>query len=826
MTSESPTPRRSILVAAVAALILLVLQVPTSGALDEPARDSAPSGGAYPHVSEDAAWTWFGGPRAVTYEGRHRRTYTGWISSRGEVRVASIDDDGVVAETLWTGQDPDDHSNPSILVLPDGRLMVFCSPHRWRRTTGRRERADGGILYRVSVRPEDVSEWEPSRMIEDNVSGGFGWTYPKPFRLSGEDDRIYLFWRGGNGRPVLAFSDDGVKWDLSGVFVETGGKRPYLVVASDDVDEMHVAFTRGHPDEESENGVYYLKYRDGSLYRADGTRICGLDELPVTPEECDVVYDGVSSGPGWVWDVAFDDEGAPVIVYAVFPGLDDHRYRYARWRDGTWRTTELTGAGSAFPRPGFGVERERYYSGGITLDHDDPDIVYLSRPVSEVFELERWVTGDGGDTWSAEALTSGSTVDNVRPVVPLHRSPGDPRLIWMSGIYYRYDLFGTGLRYAPGAADAGSLPLRALPPREEIVSLAAHVCDAELAAHVPRTLFKQEWCEAVFYMGVLAAHDLTGEERFLEAARDWSEGRDWQLGPRPRHADDLSPAQVYVGLWNLERGDEASQPSGGALAATDAALGSMLEPTIAAFDAMLAEPLPGRDEWSWCDALFMAPPAMARLSEATGDERYVDAMDAMWWDVVDHLYDADRHLFYRDARRKPRSVPGAAPGLAAPFWGRGNGWVMAGTTRVLDALPPDHPSRARYETLLSDMAAAVAEVQGADGLWRPDLLRSRLHPDPDTSGSSLICCAIAWGIAEGVLPAEPHAPVVAAAWEGLTRAVDESGRLGWVQPIGAAPGAVGAQDHADYGTGAFLMAAREVARLSARFPAQDPLNPR
>ncbi len=361
------------------------------------------------------------------------------------------------------------------------------------------------------------------------------------------------------------------------------------------------------------------------------------------------------------------------------------------------------------------------------------------------------------------------------------------------------------LLFDPGLASAGSAVaeqpvVRApatLPSRDEIVALAVRVCDAELAAHVPRTFFKQQWCEAVLHTGVLAAYDLTGEERFLEATRDWCETREWRLGPRPRHADDLSPAQVYLEMWDVERDSR------------------MLGSTVAAFDGILAEPLPGREEWSWCDALFMAPPAMARLSEATGDLRYVGAMEPMWWDVVDHLYDADRHLFYRDAKRKPRALPGVPPNRAASFWGRGNGWVMAGTVRVLSALPPEHPSRNRYERLLTEMAAAVADLQGGDGLWRPDLLKSREHPNPDTSASSLFCCALAWGVAEGVLPQEEYLPVIVAAWNGLTGAVDESGRLGWVQPIGAAPGVVRAQDRADYGTGAFLLAAREVARLSA-----------
>jgi len=38
------------------------------------------------------------------------------------------------------------------------------------------------------------------------------------------------------------------------------------------------------------------------------------------------------------------------------------------------------------------------------------------------------------------------------------------------------------------------------------------------------------------------------------------------------------------------------------------------------------------------------------------------------------------------------------------FWSRGNGWVLAGLARMLQFLPPDHPSRARFEKQYHDMA--------------------------------------------------------------------------------------------------------------------------
>jgi unsaturated rhamnogalacturonyl hydrolase len=93
----------------------------------------------------------------------------------------------------------------------------------------------------------------------------------------------------------------------------------------------------------------------------------------------------------------------------------------------------------------------------------------------------------------------------------------------------------------------------------------------------------------------------------------------------------------------------------------------------------------------------MAPPALARLSAATGDRRYLDFMNTLWWDTVDFLYDPQTHLFYRDADYL------SGTGREA-FWSRGNGWVLAGIVRVLDFMPEDTPDRARYLDLLQTMA--------------------------------------------------------------------------------------------------------------------------
>ena len=116
----------------------------------------------------------------------------------------------------------------------------------------------------------------------------------------------------------------------------------------------------------------------------------------------------VTKEKAWIWDVAADVEGNPVLVYARFPDDMNHLYAYARW-DGTgWINHNLINSGSWFPHTLEGeTGTEPNYSGGIVLDHEDPSVVYMSVKRDTVFEIERWKTENGGKSWSVRAVTQG-----------------------------------------------------------------------------------------------------------------------------------------------------------------------------------------------------------------------------------------------------------------------------------------------------------------------------------------------------------------------------------------------------------------------------------
>lgn len=357
----------------------------------------------------------------------------GWVDTAGNIQVGSYDHATKARRTvtLRAALQINDHANPSILVRPDGRLMVFYSKH-----------SGPQMYYRLSTRPEDIASWGLERTVGTNTAGTRGYTYPNPMQLSAEANKIYLFWRGGNWQPTFSTSTDGLSWSTARTLIQgPEGHRPYVKYVSDGEDEIHFVFTEGHPAA-YDNSLYYARYKAGAFYRADGTRIGDLSTLPLRPSQADLVYNAkLGGGKAWDHDIALDSSGHPVMVYAAFASTTDHRYRYARWTGSEWLDREIVPAGKY-----INGGQEPFYSGGISLDHEDPSVVYLSRVVGAVHEVERWTTPDKGVTWSHRAITANSTEGNYRPVSPRGLPAGaETEVIWMQGPYHTFTDYDTRL---------------------------------------------------------------------------------------------------------------------------------------------------------------------------------------------------------------------------------------------------------------------------------------------------------------------------------------------------------------------------------------------
>jgi unsaturated rhamnogalacturonyl hydrolase len=391
--------------------------------------------------------------------------------------------------------------------------------------------------------------------------------------------------------------------------------------------------------------------------------------------------------------------------------------------------------------------------------------------VSSFFQIKSWVVGLA--LFSAFGINAGS-FEMLAQVVASKRLPV---------------ISGDSLATAGPKAEHLSAELK----KRQIDKAMKLVADWQLQRLPAKA--EVDWTYAALYPGMLALSDSVGDPKYRKAMYKIGSDLDWQPGPRILHADDQAIGQTYLELYLIDHDPR------------------MLIPIRTRMDTVMSTPDdPTKPLWWWCDALFMAPPVLADLYAATGDEKYLAFMDKQWTITTQLLYDQHEHLYSRDAsfldkhEKNGRKI----------FWARGNGWVMAGIVRVLARLPKDSPLRAKYVLLLQQMASAVLAVQQADGLWKPGLLDGQDYPLTEVSGSAFITYALAYGVDHGILDRKTYSPSVRLAWGGLLTHIYADGRLGSIQPVGAAPGAFTETSSYVYGVGAFLLAGSEIYQFARR----------
>ncbi len=392
--------------------------------------------GSFKTFAADGAWCWFSDPRAIFFEGRHKRTYAGWIDSNGNVTIGYYDhnEKEIKSYVLQENYQKDDHDNPALLFRPDGRLMVFFTRHGGANPT---------LLFTMK-NAEDISEWDKQELNLNDMVYYKGFTntntYVNPVMLTEENNRIYIFWRGVDNKPNFSTSDDlGKTWSKGRIFVLPERvyemRRPYMKVESNGKNKIMFAFTDGHPNNEKENSIYYMYYKRGSFYNVMGEKIGEPGNDPVSPRKASVVYDAtITKQKAWIWDIAMDDHENPVLVYVKFPDNMNHVYCYAKWTGKKWVKSDLINSGSWFPDDE--KKREQNYSGGLVIDHENPGILYLSVKRDSKYEIEKWETKNGL-RWRVEAITKNSDKDNVRPFCIRNAVKDNPlQLLWMEDVFY------------------------------------------------------------------------------------------------------------------------------------------------------------------------------------------------------------------------------------------------------------------------------------------------------------------------------------------------------------------------------------------------------
>lgn len=362
---------------------------------------------------------------------------------------------------------------------------------------------------------------------------------------------------------------------------------------------------------------------------------------------------------------------------------------------------------------------------------------------------------------------------------------------------------GTAVLAAPAlpsvtASAAPAPPSDLLPSRAQIVGLVRRVADQWISTHPESG--DNGWARATFFSGLMAAHRLTGERRYLDYTRSWAKRHAYGIreGVTTRHADNHNAIQAYLDLYDLE-------PSANKLSAATETLSRMVASSKI-------------DDWWWDDALHMAMPPFARIGRLRNDPAYWTKL----YQLYNHtkrtrgLYVASSGLWYRDERFLPGKI--VSPNGKPVLWSRGNGWVAAGHVKTLKALPATQQNVAEYRSTLAQLVGALRPIQRSDGFWNVNLADPQHLPGPETSGTAFFTYATAYAIKTGLVTASGYQAVAARAWNGVAAtAVHPNGFLGYVQKVGDRPESsqpVNYNSTADFGVGAFLLAGSELANLA------------
>lgn len=326
--------------------------------------------------------------------------------------------------------------------------------------------------------------------------------------------------------------------------------------------------------------------------------------------------------------------------------------------------------------------------------------------------------------------------------------------------------------------------------------------------HSPET--SPFWHPAAYHTGNMEAYFLTGNEQWLDYSQKWAEHNEWKgarsndrtkwkynYGETDEHVlfgDWQICFQTYADLYNILPEDHRIKRAR-----------EVMEYEMST---------PQTDYWWWADGLYMVMPVMTKLYKITDNPQYLDKLYEYVQVSDSIMYDAEEGLYFRDGKYiypKHKSANGKKD-----FWARGDGWVLAGLAKVLKDLPADYKNRKFFEDKFVRMADAVVALQRPEGYWSRSMMDEEHAPGYETSGTAFFTYGLLWGINNGYLKNQKHLDAALSGWKYLSKvALQKDGSVGYVQPIGekAIPGqVVDRKSTADFGVGAFLLAACEYVR--------------
>lgn len=367
--------------------------------------------------------------------------------------------------------------------------------------------------------------------------------------------------------------------------------------------------------------------------------------------------------------------------------------------------------------------------------------------------------------------------------------------------------------------------------------------------------------KTIYQTGNIEAYYTTGNEAYLEYAKNWAGSCNW-VGHPSKDSKDLwtwgysqtltgnavlfshfqGCFQVYIDLYNIEKNNSDNN------IADEKKIERAIE--VMSYQTSLDED----GFWHMASSLYMGLPVMVKLYHLTGEKTYLDSMYKYFKYTKELLYDGPggipenengyttsarltdgahysdsdnyKNLFYTDESfvYPQRLYNGIDEKL---FSGTDNGLVFAALASALEELPIDYEHYGEFLNTYTQMAKAIKQSMSTDengyGFWTQNMLLKEpvasYNPNGyETYSTALFTYALAWGINAGVLDYDEYAPTVIRSWNYLENvALQPDGSIGYCFDISrSAPGATTIKNYHNnsYGVGAFLLAGCEMSRFA------------
>ena len=219
--------------------------------------------------------------------------------------------------------------------------------------------------------------------------------------------------------------------------------------------------------------------------------------------------------------------------------------------------------------------------------------------------------------------------------------------------------------------------------------------------------FSWDWPGGVAFYGVTEAYEVTGDETYIQALKEWID-EELEDGLPRLTVNASSIGHILLTLYKVTKEERYLE------IATQMA-DYLLHDAERFDDGILQHTVNGDKydfpEQAWVDTMFMAGYFLLRIGRLLNREDYFEFGLKQYHGHEKFLQNDETDLYYHGWDNI------AGNNMSSIFWARGNSWAAITMARALELVEVQHPSYMLIDGSLRDQQSALVRLQSEEGLW-------------------------------------------------------------------------------------------------------------